>query len=259
MKHLRLLLALSLVYACNSELLDREPEIEACDGGTFVGEVRLTSQAEVNAFGANCYTKIDGLLHISNPGEAPSDIHDLKPLSSLTEVFSTSDITPKIYVVDNDSLTTLEGLQNIRKASGIWVTRCDRLTDLNGLRGLRELYGEGVFNDLIITKNDSLVSLEGLEGVSVVGSLDNDASTFLAIQENQSLQNLDPLSNLEAVHGHIYIGGESSSSSYGGNDSLTDLCGLSNLFNSNTYDIVIIENNAYNPTVQDMLNGNCSQ
>ncbi|HFA51115.1 MAG TPA: hypothetical protein ENJ95_19045, partial [Bacteroidetes bacterium] len=73
-----------------------------------IGDVFLESQAEVNAF-SNC-TTIDGSLVIRSPfgaGGASSDITDLSPLLSLTEV------TGGISIVNNDQLLSLHGLDNV--------------------------------------------------------------------------------------------------------------------------------------------------
>ena len=44
-----------------------------------------------------------------------------------------------------------------------------------------------------------------------------------------------------------------------GNQSLTDFCGITAAIENQTYGVLEIGNNLYNPTLTDILNANCSQ
>ena len=68
---------------------------------------------------------------------------------------------------------------------------------------------------------------------------------------NSSLVDLDGLSQLENVISDIQIVD---------NVNLSDFCGLNNLLINGSFSGNYFTNeNAYNPTYQDMLDGNCSQ
>jgi hypothetical protein len=71
---------------------------------------------------------------------------------------------------------------------------------------------------LLIDSNEQLVSLEGLEGVTSI-------SDFLGIA---------------------------------GNEMLIDYCSLTSSLSNQIPDEFSLFNNAYNPTMQDIIDGNCS-
>ena len=85
MKKLTIIIFLLAFYSCEQESMS-EPEIieeVACDGGTFIGDAILTTQQEVDDFGALCYTKIDGNLSIVDLITNPDPITYLSSFSSL--------------------------------------------------------------------------------------------------------------------------------------------------------------------------------
>lgn len=257
---------LSLVFvtllSCNKDNLDIDPGEQGCDNGTFQGIARLKTQAEVEAFAALCYTKINGALVIGPSEGVDSDITDLSSLQKIDEIFALNDTigSGKLHIINTTQLSSLFGLHNIRNAAGVLIYDNSNLTDLSGLEGITELTNPGGFNDVFVTYNSELTSLEGLHNLTKVGSLNSGISTFINIQGNNSLNNLDAFSSLEAVYGYITIGSFQGvvGSDYG-NTSLNNLCGLSNLFENGYFEDVVINENAYDPTVQDIINGNCSQ
>ena len=259
MKKLLILLLLpTLLFNCSD---DDSSEDTMCDNGTFIGDVYLKTQAEVNAFGEQCYTKINGTLFIGADSAALSDITDLSPLNNLTELFADElNNVAKIWVAYNPELSSLRGLQNIVKADGLLVSNNASLVNLEGLEGLTALFGNGGIHDIIVFNNDSLESLVGLNNITVVGAEESPVTAFISIQRNNNLTNLNALSNLTNVYGNIYIGYiDDQTPDEEGNMTLTDYCGLSNLFDTGYYEEVFIVNNAYNPSVQDITGGNCSE
>jgi hypothetical protein len=75
------------------------------------------------------------------------------------------------------------------------------------------------------------------------------------LQSNISITNLDGLSNLISVTGDGYSG-----VTIDQNEDLTDLCGIQNLVVSNVFQgAYTVEFNAYNPYIQDFIDGNCRQ
>lgn len=73
---------------------------------------------------------------------------------------------------------------------------------------------------------------------------------LLSIAESSAITNLDFLSNLDTVDDTLIIAL---------NPNLIDFCGLNNAVDQNgitgTYTVV---DNAYNPTLQDLVDGNCT-
>ena len=55
---------------------------------TLEGDAILVTQADVDAFGANNYTRVEGSMLVGNSQDNISDITDLSPLNSLQEVIT---------------------------------------------------------------------------------------------------------------------------------------------------------------------------
>lgn len=144
----------------------------------YQGSITLVSQQEVNDFGANGYTVIEGQLQVGYSQQA-SDINNLEALSSIKEVNSMR------------IMNTL--LQNL-----------DKLSNLSSI------------------------------------------NSFIEIRFNHNLKNLDGLSN--ASINSIYISD---------NDALNDFCGISTIVN-NGVENYVVNRNLFNPTEQDIKEGNCS-
>lgn len=203
--------------------------------------ITLRTQEQVNTFGANNYTTVQGRLIIgdrfaSNTSEENiSDIVDLTPLSTITQ------ITGQLLIVENPILESLNGLENLNTiGTGLSIGKNDNLNSLNGLEGLTDVNAEGIdpnvgrlgltiqFNpnltslsglinvqncaDLYIRANSSLSSLSGLEGLTSLNGV-------LRISENNALISFEGLGNIESVQ----------SLSIAFNTSLTSLTGLEGL------------------------------
>ncbi|MBC7607248.1 MAG: T9SS type A sorting domain-containing protein [Burkholderiales bacterium] len=187
-----------------------------------VGNVTLSSQAEVNAFAVNfpnC-TQITGNLYVTGSG-----ITDLTPLSQINSVsgelavyFSPSierlnglnGITSvgTISLGGNAILNDISALSNLTTVSNtLSVSNCPQLTSLNGLQG--------------ITATGGLVSLKGL-GVTDLTGLNNLASIgfFLDISYNPLLTSLNGLNNLTSIGAYLQMLN---------NPLLIDLTGIANI------------------------------
>ncbi|MCB0462469.1 MAG: hypothetical protein KDC81_07180 [Flavobacteriaceae bacterium] len=246
-----LFLVVLLIVSCENESVT-QPEEQTCDNGTYVGNVFLSTQQEVDEFGAMCYTKIEGRLQISERG-LDDDIIDLTPLSSLTEVY------PGRIRIHANNLTSLNGFQNITKLGGLYVHSCNALIDLSGLENLISIGGaEGYFQELHIEENNSLINLNGLNNLQETNGL--------VIVSNPSLESLDGLENLASTFTSNYyigidIGVFNTHIGVIPQPNLSDFCALQNLFSNGTFNpnLIRIQQNSYNPTVQDIIDGNCSQ
>lgn len=242
----------------------------SCDNGTFTGNVFLSTQQEVDDFGANCYTGINGDLNLYLSSSTSTTI------SSLTSLQDLITITGALTIHNNDLLTSLDGLDNITSVDILYIrgnSQIENLDDLEDLTSVtRQIYIHGnpslnsisalsnltnsTINDIFIAHTTLLQSLHGLESITTI---DNS----LRIGNNAALTSLDGLENLISANsgsalGGIEIGVWYSSQSPYPNPNLTDFCALTNLFTSGGYNQVNIDNNAYNPTIEDILEGNCS-
>ncbi len=168
---------------------------------TYVGDVVLTTQEEVETFGKNGYTKISGKLLIQEK-EGTND-----PITDLTSLFSLEEVEVAVVVEENASLKTLSGLDNIHRVGVLSISTNHQLQDLAPLAKLKTV--EGVLN---IYFNNQLKSLKGLHNVETVGEK-------LIIQINQGLTTIDAFQKLKAI-GSLFLLG---------NSSLKDMAGLSNV------------------------------
>ena len=111
------------------------------------------------------------------------------------------------------------------------------ITNLDPLISLTHIDG-----NLNINNNPHLTDLSGLNNLTKIGSIAGAGKLY--IQNNLSLTHLNGLENLTSSYG---------TSEISNNESLVNFCGLIN-FTSN----LTIYDNAYNPTLEDIQNGNCS-
>jgi hypothetical protein len=112
------------------------------------------------------------------------------------------------YEYGNNSLLTLDGLQNLASVGGtVKIESNDVLASLASLGRLREAGG------LILFHNEELRSLEGLEGLTSIAGM-------VAVGENFRLTSLDGLAHLEHIGGSLILFG---------NEDLVSLDGLEQL------------------------------
>ncbi|WP_420574541.1 hypothetical protein [Kordia sp.] len=152
---------------------------------------------------------------------------------------------------DNPSLQNLNGFNTSSVAiEFLDISGNPLLTNLDGLASINR-YDE-VY--LKISDNDALVNIDGIANYTSVNVYS------VEISDNNSLANLNGLSNIDEclLHGLVVVN----------NSTLSDLCGLT----AHAYDYLQnqsnpyldpcnlqISGNAYNPSPQDIVDGNCSQ
>ncbi|SDE63994.1 cadherin repeat domain-containing protein [Ulvibacter litoralis] len=244
----------------------------------FEGTVILETQQEIDDFGANNYTHITGSLQIGSIDDATT-FNDITPLSSIRSIGN------RLTIFRNIELTSLAGLENIETViNTIYIIQNDKLADISALSNVTEIR-----LDLYVWLNPLLSNLNGLHNITSVGSLsiaENSALTDLddlhistannsvIISDNDLLTNIDSLNSISSINGHIEISYNASLTNIDGlsnlnfllyhlqinnNINLTNLCGIQNLIvNGGLSNEYIVHSNAYNPTQQDIIDGNCS-
>ena len=155
------------------------------------GDVRLTTQAEVDAF--DC-TEV-GYLTITDDYNSDDDVTDLSPLAGLTSVIIEARI-------EATYLTNLSGLGGLRSAGRFLITGNPFLTSLDGLDALEE-----VTEWFAVGDNAALADVGELPSLVSAG--------YLSVSNNPSLTSLAGLSGARAKRALI-----------GGNNRLTSLDGL---------------------------------
>jgi len=188
----------------------------------------LSSQEEVDAFDQDI-TELTVNLLIKG-----DDINDLSPLSNLISIsgylnildnpllsnidglFNLTHVGNSLRIWDNISLTNIDGLSSLQSIGGrIWIENNDMLTNIDGLENLMSLDSE-----LRIIDNDLLSNIDGLNNLTIIpGSC--------TIENNQALSNIDGLSGVSEMGSAILS--IKSGISMSGNNSLRDIDGLTNL------------------------------
>lgn len=196
-----------------------------------------------------------------------------------------------LTVANNEALESLTGLEGITTLNELTIERNERLSSLEGFNNqisLTILFIRGnsinsleplseILNNemesIEVWYEQGLMTLNGLENISSIEYLDlycnnnlNSLQGLLNVVELEYLEitcsNLETLNGLDRLNSSdtIRIGLWTSGNSNGaGNNLLINYCSLQNLFINGVYGEVMLENNAYNPSVQDIIDGNCSQ
>lgn len=298
------------------------------------GPIRLSTQEEVNAFGAQNCTIVEGSLVIGPGNNQPNDsIIDLSPLEGLTTVtgwfgiegnLTLESIAPLHTLIEiegggpqimgNPSLQNLNGLEGLTETNGpvtFSILDNDALTNLQGLNNIVSINATfSVGGNESITSLDGLDSLENLGQISIgnnaqlrnIEALKNVTEIFRSsisinfcpmlesikglrnvrsIQDNLELSYLEKLESLEGleslthVGSRIYLFGNENLENLDGllnvavdplfdglyvqsNTVLDDFCGVSSIVKNISSNDFIVNGNAYNPTKQDIIDGNCS-
>ncbi|MCF6295519.1 MAG: hypothetical protein L3J25_07495, partial [Flavobacteriaceae bacterium] len=172
-------LFISFIFSCsNSNDINLSPPFE--------GDVFLKNQQEVNEFGANNHSGINGNLTIGYQNGL-RDISNLGPLSSLTYV------NGNVEIDFNDYLITLNGLNNMQEINGyLNIGSNDRLENLSGLGSLNSV------NNIQIAYNYSLTQINDLNNIS---SLNGGFAIFRC----DNLENINGLENITEIGGTLNL------------------------------------------------------
>lgn len=120
------------------------------------------------------------------------------------------------YIVNNESLLSLKGLDSLKIISQLVIEANPRLKNLEGLEMLKFTDSSTSFFKII--NNDSLVTLEGLNGLDSIKA--ESIQGWLHIKDNDLLESLAGLENLRYLERDLEIEN---------NPKLTDISALSNL------------------------------
>lgn len=216
------------LWLSNNEYLTSITELS---NATITNTVLMNSNTLISLEGLNLSNQIENVAFTG------SFITSLDILSSYTSL--------SFLRISETNLTSLEGLNNLESINDLRLYENHNLTNLIGLDNVQSI------DDFIISECDSLLSLEGLNNLTSLG----DAMVI----NNDNLISLEGLGNLLSVE-RLGLGENHLNSDFP-NPQLSDFCALQNLFTNGTYnpDEVRIGNNAYNPSIQDIIDGNCAQ
>lgn len=250
--------------------IENNPNLQSLDGLngiTSVAELRINVNPSLTSISA-----LENLVEVGNVSLSSNEL--LNSLSGLGGITNANNVV----VDNNNSLISLAGLESLTSAYDVSIRNNAVLTSISELGNLTvanriEVYGHPLLaslqglnqittlDRLRISYNDALTDLSGLNNLSSVN--------LFFIGANDALTSLNGLDNLIDVTG-VNIGRDLAFDviDVAPNQNLADFCALQNLFTNGTYQEessgpfliygVFIENNAFNPTVQDIVDGNCS-
>ncbi len=211
--------------------------------------------------GINKLTKIGGDLSISGSVDGFQNLRSIgglylsggghfKGLQNLESIGTIS--------LSETSLEDLDFLQSVDTVKGDLYIRDYGIKDLNGLKNLVKIK-----DNFSIINNYELLNIDGLSKLTLVGG-----KIYLAgnsqIQNINGFQNLTSagdiefynnynLSNLDGFQNLISV----NSLSFSNNNYLHDLCGIKLLLENNPNIEYYVHLNYYNPTIEDIISGNC--
>jgi len=143
------------------------------------------------------------------------------PCRDLTGFSAVQRVRGNMEIGLSEKMESLQGAPLLQKIDYIFtIYKINRLKDLQGLNQLEEVW------DLRIEKNDSLVSLQGLNGLKTIGA-------NIQIKDNKQLQDLTALLGATGLEHHITISK---------NEILQSLDGLDNLCISPIEEFIIKDN-----------------
>ncbi len=199
--------------------------VDALSSLTSIGS-QLTFSSDDNL------TDISGLSNLTSLGGFSIDN---TPIASISCLHNITTLTGSLSLM---GISSLEGLNNITTIGEDLDLQHNSFTTLNALSNLTSIGGT-----FLLHNNNSLINFDGLTNLTSIG-------INLWVHSNTALADVDGLSSLASVGNQLH---------FDGNTSLTSFCGLNTLIIdnnfSNTYSVT---GNAYNPTQQDIIDGNCS-
>lgn len=155
-----------------------------------------------------------------------------------------------------NNITDLSKFSRVRVIGGrLLIQFTPNITDLSQFRSLSSVGTNEAADELVIRSNQNLVSLNGLQALNYV-------ARRVGIRQNPSLATLNGLNNLRTIGEKTITIGTCGNASQG-NPSLTNFCALEGIINSigisNLSGASCIDTySTFNPSFQDIINGNCS-
>lgn len=191
------------VYATNSEgtsygsqqqFTTLEPALVA---KVFEGDVFLTSQQEIDDFGAQGYTEITGKLICGDFIERTNKITNFLAFEKLQKV-------RELLIQYNEAITNLDGFENLAEITeNLTIRGNDLLVNLDGLNNVSVLTGTISinFNDKLETIDDFNLINDEMDGININGNLNLKViDAFNSLQLARSIV-FSSNNNIELIQG----------------------------------------------------------
>ena len=182
-----------------------------------------------------------------------------------------------LIIEGNDSLTSLDAIQDgIPSIMGIvkfeeLIAQCGPFLGCGDIPPVPQPFTSLIF--LVNLTEVEWLRIKGFQGISLAGVENITDINRLSLWYNPNITNLQELSavtsdllgvfisdniQLETLDGLENITTITNGLNVVGNLSLTDFCALGNSISGLSNDDVLILINSFNPTLQDLIDGNCS-
>lgn len=222
-----------------SSSTNQNPSVTYNTAGTY--DVTLTA---TNANGNDVETKTGFISVVSSAGSFIGNVN--LTTQSAVNTFGANNYNKIIGNLSIGGGATTSNINNLAPLSSLTyisgnlsIHLTQNLDNLDGLDNLNSV------NGLSLEFNSSLEEIDALFNLDTIGS------NGLVIEDHYLLANINGLSNLESVAGDVGISG---------NDLFIDYCGLYGIFTGSSFLGTYSANlNAFNPTFNDIINGNCSR
>jgi len=204
-------------------------------------------------FGFGCNIKtINGFNNLS-------EVHSLHIIGDNAKVNGFNNISTINGYLNFQNLTEITGFNKLVEVKA--SLNLHTVNDFTGLSSLTKIDGDFSINNTLVYNIDVLSSLSSIGGILYIGNNSNlqningltgvNQIKSLNIYNNDLIENIDGLSSITSISDDINIEE---------NASLSDFCGLDQLIRVEGYNGGYnINRNAYNPSLQNMIDGNCSQ
>ena len=199
----------------NNTLSDTVQVIQATEG-TYTGDIIFETEQDLIDFQTAGYTKVMGNIIVQG-----DNIRTLQKLNNLLQEIDGN------LTINCHSLTSLDGLYNLKKITGNFITERAGITSYEGINNLTEIGGDFEVNAKSSSSSslNSLASFEGLESLETIGG--NFKVIAGSSSSLRSLSSFKGLSGLKSIGGDFEVNAKSSFSL----NSLASFEGLENLTN----------------------------
>lgn len=144
------------------------------------GDIEVFTQTELNQL-AGCEV-IEGDLFVSGINGGPDNITDLSPLISLREVTDA-------LAIQNTLISSAEGLNNLERVNRLIFFNNKNVEEITAIRNL-----EGQLQTLVFVQNQKLESIQPVSGIK------GDSLDIMVITGNNQLKNLDGLEQVKHIN-----------------------------------------------------------
>jgi hypothetical protein len=182
---------------------------------------------------------LEGFKNLTSLGNSLG-IRRNNKLKNLDGLGSIIKIPGQIWLEGNNELTDLGGINNLTSIGGtLWLENNNSLTHFNGFSNLDTVWGS-----VRIEYNNALLDVDSLSNLAYIGE-------SLTMVMNENIQNIDGFTKVSYVGNNLEL-------RY--NAALNNFCGLRPFFTNGTLGgYCSMGSNSYTPSVNDIIDGNCSQ